>query len=302
MFTNRRRAALGFATAAAVASMLALSAPAQAVTVPAWPTGGHVPTGTGCVATNVAPNPDGVLHMMVTDTGQATISDVWFNSGSTVTVGPAGTTYSIRMKVVQQCTGVELVTAILVHGAAWVVISPTPLTTNVFDGLWGVPVVTKPSYAGLYKIPIANTGRRYDAIILRSDFTMVGGPLASSALQLVVGPWSTKSLYVLRATTMTNTLSATKVAKGKAVKATAVLKHAVDGGYAADVGGKAVVQTKVGSGKWVSKATLTANASGVVAYSFVLSATTQVRFLHPRTLSGSFTEAVTSAIRTVTKA
>ena len=302
MFTNRRRAALGFATAAAVASMLTLSAPAQSVTVPAWPTGGYVPTGTGCVATNVAPSGDGVVHVSVTDSGQPTVSDVWFNNGSTVTIGPAGTTYNVSMKVVERCTGVYFVAAIIVRGGAWWNVYPGPTTGNVFDGIWSTPQTAKPNYAGVYKVVTVNTARRYDSLVLRSNFTMVGTPVAGSASQLLIGPWSIKPLYLLRATTLTSTLSATKVAKGKTVKATAVLRHAVDGGYAADSGGKVIVQTKVGTGTWVTNATLTTNASGLAAYSFVLTATTQVRFVHPRTLSGNFTEAVTSAIKTVTRA
>jgi hypothetical protein len=201
------------------------------------------------------------------------------------------------------CTGVGEVVPVLVHAGTWVNLSPAPATTNVFDGIWSDPETASPDGAGLYKIAIVGIYRRYDTVLLRSDFTVVGTPADSSASgQLVVGPWATKSLYILRATTITNTLSAAKVKKGKTVKATAVLKRATNAGYVADNGGKVAVQTKVGAGKWVTNATLTANASGVVTYSFVLTATTQVRFVHPRTLSGNFTDTKTSVIKTVTKA
>jgi hypothetical protein len=303
MFKTRRRVALGISAATSAVSMIVLAVPAQALTVPIWPTAGHVPTGNGCVVVNAISAPgDGIIQMAVTDTGNPTVSDVWFNAGTTVKAVPAGTPYNINLKVVETCTGVGDIIPVLVHAGTWANISGSPATANVFDGIWSDPQTAKPDDAGLYKIPLVGVSRRYDSLVLRADFTVVGTPVAGTGDQLVVGPWATKSLYILRATTVTNALSAAKVKKGKTVKATAVLKRATNAGYVADNGGKLAVQTKVGSGKWVTNATLTANASGVVTYSFVLTATTQVRFVHPRTLSGNFTEAITSAIKTVTKA
>ena len=72
-------------------------------------------------------------------------------------------------------------------------------------------------------------------------------------------------------------------------------------GYVSAPGARVSVQTKVGKRKrkWVTNATLTANASGVVTYSFVLSATTSVRFVHATTRSGNFTNGATSVTKVV---
>jgi len=149
---------------------------------------------------------------------------------------------------------------------------------------------------------IAGAARRYDSFTLDGDFKVVGTPVDSATASIFsVGPWSATRFYALRATTLSNALSATKLKKGKTVKATAQLKMATNAGYVADAGARVVVQTKVGKGKWVTNATLTANASGVVTYAFVLSATTQVRFVHNRVLSGNFTNGAVSAIKTVTR-
>jgi hypothetical protein len=182
--------------------------------------------------------------------------------------------------------------------------SLTNTTADPFASWWSAPVATvgPDDGIGVWSIPFGLTLRRYDSVVLDKDFKVVGTPVATlSAQSVTVGPWAAKRFYVVRAMTLSNALSAAKVTKGKTVKATAVLKMATNAGYLADASDKVVVQTKVGTGTWTTRATLTTNASGVVSYSFVLTATTQVRFLHNRVLSGKYTNAVTSGIKTVTK-
>lgn len=116
----------------------------------------------------------------------------------------------------------------------------------------------------------------------------------------IFGSFVTQKFYLLRATTLTNTLSATKVTKGKTVKATAVFKYATNVGYVGYESAKVKVQTKIGTGAWVTNATLTTSSAGIVSYSFVVSKATSVRFVAATVLSGKFTNAATSAIKTVT--
>jgi len=302
MHKTQRRAALGITALATVASTIALAVPAQAVTPSIWPTSGHIPVGVGCLATSVVPDPDGVLQTTFTDSGNPTISDVNFSGGTVVKAVPAGTAYKLNVVASEPCSGIKTLTPVSVHNGTWANHSPAATTeAAAFSGVWAEANVAHPDDAGLYKFTIAGASRRYDSFVLRADFTVVGTPVTGTGFQLVVGPWATKSLYILRATTLTNALSAASATKGKTIKATAVIKRATNAGYVADASAKVAVQTKVGTGKWVTNATLTANASGVVTYSFVLSATTQVRFVHGRTLSGNFTEAVISPIKVVKK-
>jgi hypothetical protein len=159
--------------------------------------------------------------------------------------------------------------------------------------------VSTPDNVGKWVIPTVNVSQRYSSFVLKDDWSLVTSTAFAGTPTTVTGAWSTKAFYFLRATTLSNALSATKLKKGKTVKATAQLKMATTAGFVNDAGAKVAVQTKVGTGKWVTKATLTANASGVVTYSFVLAATTSVRFVHATTHSGNFTNGIISAIKVV---
>jgi hypothetical protein len=78
-----------------------------------------------------------------------------------------------------------------------------------------------------------------------------------------------------------------------------VLKYAGVGTYLANAGGKVVVQTKVGKGGWTNRTTLTANASGAVSWKLKILKKTQVRLVSNAVLSGLFTAAATSPVKTV---
>lgn len=310
MIKTRRRVALGIAAAASAASMLLVASPAQAVPLPAWPAGGYVPT--GCTATGADLSP--VIKYWFTDPGLPTVPSVHIGSGtSNITVlPPAGAAMTLTMPVVERCSGVGSAYAWTSHNGVFAGSGALlPPATNAFAGVWsqglgalqGSPGAIRPDTGvGYYQVITASAMRRYDSFMLDANFVLTGTPVSGTGSGFTTGPWIATKFFALRAMTLSNALSATKVAKGKTVKATAVLKMATNAGYVADASDKVVVQTKVGTGKWISNATLTTNASGVVSYSFVLSATTQVRFIHLRVLSGKYTNAVTSVIKTVTKA
>ncbi len=306
MLTSRRRVAFGITATASVVSMLALAVPAQALTTPAWPTAGRVPT--GCTAPISVSGTASNWSYIYTDTTTPTFSDVLVSAGATnvTVVPPAGAAVTVSAKINNACGGVGLAAAnVSLNGTIITGGTLVNTTTDAFSSWWTLNLGTLPpdTAVGVWRIPIGIVARRYDTFALDKTFTLLGIPVAtSSSGSPIVGAWALKPSYYLRAMTLSNALSAAKVKKGKTVKATAVLKMATNAGYVADAGDKVVVQTKVGAGKWTSHATLTTNASGVVSYSFVLTATTQVRFLHSRVLSGKFTNAVLSAIKTVTKA
>ncbi len=306
MLKTRRRVALGITAAASVASMIALAVPAEAVTTPDWPTAGRVPT--GCNPAVAISGGLAAWFYTFTDSTVPTISATRISSNATnVTVlPPAGAVVSMSAKVSDPCSGVQTVITYIARNR--VILTALPLvntTADPFTSWWTTSLGTlRPDDAvGVWTEPSAFVQHRYDSFVLDQDFK-IGAPPALTATSPVnvAGSWALAKSYILRAMTLSNTLSAAKVKKGKTVKATAVLKMATNAGYVADASDKVVVQTKVGTGKWISNATLTTNASGVVSYSFVLTATTQVRFLHNRVLSGKYTNAVTSVIKTVTKA
>jgi hypothetical protein len=306
MLKTRRGAASGITAATSALAMLALAVPAQAIPTPAWPTAGRIPT--GCTAPITISGSPSDWHYEYTDTTVPTISDVLVGAGasSITVVPPTGAAVKVSAKVNDACGGVGFAGVnISLNGTIITGASLGPTTTDAFSGWWTMNVGTLPpdDAVGIWKLPIGIVARRYDGFVLDKAFKVVGIPVATATSNAaIVGAWALKPFYYVRAMTLSNTLSATKIAKGKTVKATAILKMATNTGYVPDASDKVVVQTKVGTGKWISNATVTTNASGVATYSFVLTATTQVRFVHNRVLSGKFTNAVTSAIKTVTKA
>jgi hypothetical protein len=304
MFKTRRRTAIGITALATVVSTIALAVPAQAVTIPLWPTAGRVPT--GCDASVGFLFIDST-HWQYTYTDASfptTTSAVFGNNATNTTVLPvAGTNVTATVKRTEPCGGGAAGDEFVLADKAGTVVIDTNVTQSTADAFAQTLTYTqlmKPDQAGIYRFATMRNTRRYDTVVLDQDFKLVSTTAGTGAV-LSAGAWSLTPSYLLRATTLTNALSATRLAKGKTVKATAQLKYATNAGFANDAGSKVAVQTKVGTGKWVTNATLTTNASGVVTYSFVLSATTSVRFVHAKLLSGKFTNAVISPIKVVTK-
>ncbi len=304
MLKPRRRAALVVTAAATIASTVALALPAQAVTMPIWPSTGYIPTGCDTNITWTPTSPT-AWTFNYTDSGTPHVTGVHIGTGagSTSVVAPSGASLITQVFSTETCSGVANVILGLEYNGAVLIQTPTtPATTDAFHATSTYAMPVKPDNAGYYQVFATRVYRRYDAFTIDQDFRLTASTASVTSGIIDAGPWMAQKFYVLRATTLSNALSAAKVKKGKTVKATAQLKYATNTGYVVDAGDKVVVQTKVGTGKWVSNATLTTNSSGVVSYTFVLSATTQVRFIHNAVLSGKFTTGVASAIRTVKRA
>jgi len=301
MLKSRRRVALGISAAASVASMIALATPAQAISPPLWPAAGRIPS--GCASTTVSLGATDYQYTF-TDTADPAILDLSFGGKTTIVVPPAGVTSDLRVRVRDLCSGTLGVVIGLKRNGAPIILSESlpNAPANVFDGWWAeAPATYRPSDSGYYTVPWGGTTHRWDSFLLDGDFKLVSKVDNSSGPNgAQVGAWSLKRIYVLNATTLTPSAPAS-VRKGRIAKATAVLKYATNAGYVADAGAKVSVQTKVGTGKWLTNATLTTNASGVASYSFVVNATTSVRFIHVTTLSGKYTNGAISAIKVVKK-
>jgi hypothetical protein len=313
MLKSRRRVAIALTAAASAASMLLLAAPAEALVIPTWPTTAYAPT--GCATATTSGSLSNWSYAF-TDTGAPKFTKLNLGTGTSATsvLPPAGASVKITATVSETCTGAQIVWVYPRLGTGDLlglgVMAPT--TTNVFNGPWsvdlqqavtGTPGVTKPDAAGAYTVPAAFGLRRYDSLALDKNLAYVSSVTTAfpvTGLDTIFGPFVTQKFYLLRATTLTNTLSATKVTKGKTVKATAVFKYATNAGYVGNGSAKVKVLTKVGTGAWVTNATLTTNSAGVVTYSFVVSKATSVRFVAASVLSGKFTNGAASAIRTVT--
>jgi hypothetical protein len=299
---NRRRAATAITAITAAASTIALAIPAQAAILPEWPTAGHVPTGATCGITSLTA---GTLYTNTyADSGTPVVSDVSISGGTSVVVPPAGTAYRLTVKVSEPCSGTGYAEAVWLHNGRYDTPQLQPDTTNAFSGPWSVRLHATPADVGLYRVSEFLGTRRYDSFTLDPFFAMVGSPVlhptpVPGTWDYSVGAWSVKNMYLLAATTLTSAVSATTVARGKAVRAGAVLRYAKGSTYVLDKGEKVLVQTRVGTGRWVTRARLVTNAAGAVAYSFVVNATTSVRFVHPTTHAGKFTSTATSPARTV---
>jgi hypothetical protein len=298
MFRSRRSSTVVLTAAASAATFVLATVPASAIPMPTWPAAGHVPIGCDS-ATYSSGSP--LYTIAYVDSHAPTVSDVTINGGTSVAIPPAGSTYKVLVKADQLCSGIGYFAAAwVVRGAGYEQPLFTPTTTDAFHATMGYTHASVlPSAAGVYRLGLILAGPRYGTFTLNSDFTLNGTPVAGPVGSYVTGTWSTKKLYVLRQTTLGTSQSAAKVKPGKTVHVYGLLKYATDTGYKADNGEKVFVQVKVGKGKWVTKATLTASSTGAVAYTFAPTKTSYVRFGHAAVYSGRYTAAIASATRTI---
>jgi hypothetical protein len=297
MFRFRRTTSLGVTAAAAAATFALTAVPASAITPPTWPSTGHIPLGTGCAMTTSL-STGSSYDMRFTDTGVPVVEDVFMNGGTVAVVPPTGGSFTISAKVTEACSGANIVQAILVHGASYTAPPLAPASVDVFHGTWAYQKAATPDDAGVYRLGEFATGRRYDSFILDADFHLTSS-VPYSGYTFVVGPWSVKKLYVLRQTTLAVGAPAS-VKKGKQATITGLLKYATIAGFAPDNGEKIIVQTRVGTaGPWVTRATLTAISTGAVSIKLAFTKKSQVRLVHTAVLSGRFTAAVSSAVKTI---
>lgn len=301
MNAARRRLSISVSAAAGIAALALGVAPAQAATPPSWPTGGKVPT--GCASVAVAGSGSASQFTFTDETAPTLASSgVQFAGGKRIfVVPPTGATAVFEATVSNGCSGVGAVVVSVIRpdgtgGTGFF----GPVTTDAFGGRWQTgPALATPNNAGPFTFLSADVRRRYDSFVLDSSFKYVSAVPAAGAATKVIGPWSTKPIYILRATTLTAAVSKAKVARGKKVTVSGVLKVADLGAYVGYPGAKVVVQTKVGTGAWKSRSTLTANGSGSVTWSLKILKKTQVRLVAAQVLASPYSAAVISATRTV---
>lgn len=301
MHVTRRRLSISFAATSGVVVLALAAAPAGAAAPPSWPSGGKVPVGCATVATIGSGS---ASQFAFTDASVPTVSSagVQFAGGKRVlVVPPTGASAVFELTVVNGCSGVGNVAAAVIRPDGTGGAGPFgPATTDAFAGRWqSIPAVATPANAGPFLFPTVDVRRRYDSFVLNSSFGYVSSVAAAGAASRVVGPWSTKPVYILRATTLTSAVSKAKVARGKKVTVSGVLKVADVGGYVAYPGATVVVQTKVGTSAWKSRTTLTANGTGAVSWSVKILKKTQLRLVTAQVLASPYTAASTSATRTV---
>jgi hypothetical protein len=301
MLRSRASRIAGGLAAAAAATLITAASPADAaVVVPDWPAGGRAPS--GCATTTIGGSFPTAWNMTFTDTTAPTVTDVSVNAATSLVIPPAGTVATFMAHLDQQCSGsFDAVEAIVRGKGIDIGVAMSALTTNPFSQDFGYSVRAMAIDAGAYSVPLVVTRRRYDSFTLDSSFALTAKTDAVGVPDVLVGPWSTKTLYLLRQTRLTINVKSTTVTRGKAVTLAGVLRYAgaAAGQWLADNGEKVVVQTKVGTGPWTKRATLTANASGVVAWSFKPKVKTSVRFVHTVTHSGRFTAPVVSAVKVI---
>ena len=301
MNVARRRLSITVAAAAGAAALLAAATPAQALTPPSWPSAGKVPTGCASV---VSTGSGSSTQFTFTDTSVPTVAGggVQFAGGKrTLTVRPGGTPAVFEVAVSNGCSGVGSVAASLIRPDGLGVSGPFDLaTTDVFSSRWeATGSIAYADFAGPYRWISVDVARRYDSLTLTSSFTLGSYVPHGSATTKVVGPWSTSPIYILRATTLTSAVSKAKVARGAKVTVSGAVSIAGTSAYAAYAGAKVVVQSKVGSGAWTSRATLTASASGTVSTKVKVTKKTQFRLVVADKLTTPYSAASTSPTRAV---
>jgi hypothetical protein len=299
MLKPRRTISYALSALVACVSVALTPLPASAITpvVPSWPAQGHVPVGPNCEI--LMSGAVGTLfRSQYGDTGKPTVVDVLFNGGTTVVVPPAGTSFTLSATVTEACSGVTRADPIVVHNNAFTVPVLAPVTTDVFHGAWAARLPVTPDSAGVYRVPQFFVGRRYDSFVVDAFFLLTSS-VASSNAAYSVGAWSMRNYYVLRQSALT--LGApTSVRKGRAATLTGLLRYATAAGFRPDNGEKVVVQTRVGkTGRWITRATVTASSTGATSTRIVFTKTSQVRLVHGAVLSGRFTAGVVSAVKTV---
>jgi hypothetical protein len=299
MGVRRRRGVLVLGAALGTASVLLASTPATAVlSYPSWPSAGRLPSG----CTSVTPTaPGGVAQFDYVDTTRPTlVSFSLVGGGTTLTIPPAGRRSLVQATFAQPCSGVGDAAAYVEIGGALAYVPGVRLNSDAFRPTVRMDssVTLTPDDAGPMRIPFFGALTRYGTFSLDLDYRLLPGATAGAGVSWF-GASATTTYYLLRASDLTSALSKAKVRKGKKVTVSGVLRYAEPASYAADDGGKVEVQTRVGTRAWKTRATLTADGTGAVSWKFKPAKTTQVRLVKKALLSGRYTAATTSAVRTV---
>lgn len=302
-FRTRRRSALSAGVLATTAGLVvAMAAPSSAATLADWTTG-YVPT--ACSADDggfVGSD----LHLNYTDTVPASALG-WSINGrtSTVVLVPGGQPISFQARLKQGCGGVGSGQIYLKYATlSSSGITPLPLaptTTDASDQTWAYSFTGGIAYAGVYQVPVVIVTKRYDSFVLNTtDFSYVSSVASTANAYISTGAWSTQKVYLLLKTTVSTSASKTTVAAGGSVTFRATLKKAGDTTYGPAAGSKVAFQTKIGTGSWTTRATVTANSTGAVSYTFKPSKTMSWRWVHLGDKTTAYTAPVTSTVKKIT--
>jgi len=289
----------GLATVTVAASLVVLAVPATAATPPPWDTGTTPTTSPTCTISTITSDPTHLYLTGYADTGVPTITDVQLGHGSTYVIGPGTTQVPVRVFGTETCGGVGDLRVALTRDTT-VYISVTGMafeTTDAFHATMVKNVAVTTSSAGLYHAPFGYVLTRYSTFQLGVDFALVAS--AAGAGAYVSGPWSSKKLYLLLKTNLSAAASKTSVKKGRSVTFSTVLTKASGSTYANAAGETVVFQTRIGTKKWVTRATRTTTSAGAASYSFAPTSTMTWRWVHANRLTGSHTASSVSAVKTI---
>jgi len=253
----------GLATVTVAASLVVLAVPATAATPPPWDTGTTPTTSPTCTISTITSDPTHLYLTGYADTGVPTITDVQLGHGSTYVIGPGTTQVPVRVFGTETCGGVGDLRVALTRD------------TTVYISVTGMAFETTDAFHA----------------------TMVKNVAVTTSY--VSGPWSSKKLYLLLKTNLSAAASKTSVKKGRSVTFSTVLTKASGSTYANAAGETVVFQTRIGTKKWVTRATRTTTSAGAASYSFAPTSTMTWRWVHANRLTGSHTASSVSAVKTI---
>jgi hypothetical protein len=242
-------------------------------------------------------------YFTYTDDTLPTIGNVTFAKGATkVIVPPAGKTTRLQARMKDSCSGVAV-------GAPYVAINgtllaPIGLTPSGNNGQWfnvlakSTPLSLTSTTVGRWTFPFALVADRYSSFQLDKDHKWMSGPEVARAAPVfreLNGP----TLYVLKKTRATNVASKKHVPAGGKVTFRTAVDQAGTGTWEDFSGAKVKLQSRVGSGRWKTLATRTANLAGKVSASVKAHQTASFRWLVVQNTGTTFTAKSTSKASTV---
>lgn len=265
---------------AALTGVLAvgLATPASAISAPEWPEEGYTPH---CDGVTVGPGDPGGFHLQYTDDTWPTMGPITFAGGATqLVVPPAGKNFVFQARMKDSCSGVG--GALVYFTVNGVLASSFGMAPEVGDGRYFDVVVKlterfNPSSAARWGFPLVQVYDRFETFTLDQDHVWV--PAGEVDRGDAVWRESTSSLLVLKKTQATTKVSRSRVAAGATVTVRAAIERAGDGVWDDHVGATAVLQRKVGDGRWTEVATRSADALGHVAAKAKVNRTSSFRWV-----------------------
>lgn len=284
---------------AALTGVLAvgLALPASAIVLPEWPEEGYTPR---CDGLTVGPGDPGGFQLKYTDDTWPTMGPITFAKGATrLVVPPTGKPFVFEARMKDSCSGVE--GALVYFSVNGVLASSFAMTPEVTDGRYFDVVVTvgdtfDAASAGRWGFPLVQVIDRFESFTLDQDHVWV----PAGEVDRGDGVWreTTSSVLVLKKTRATTSVSRTTVAGGATVTVRSAIDRAGDGVWEDNAGATAVLQRKVGDGRWTKIATRTADGLGKVDARAKVNQTTWFRWVVRGDATTAFTaQSVSPAVK-----